>query len=61
MLRVRSVSNTGIYCSSDKVGTVYNKLFLNSYCSSMHSYRFLCTLIVVYVFLDAANLTEVFP
>jgi hypothetical protein len=25
ILRVRTVSNTGIYCSSDKVGTVYNK------------------------------------
>jgi len=23
-LRVRTVSNTGIYCSSDRVGTVYN-------------------------------------
>ena len=25
ILRVRAVSNTGIYCSSDTVGTVYNK------------------------------------
>ena len=25
VLRVRTVSNTGIYCSSDRVGTVYNK------------------------------------
>ena len=25
ILRLRSVSNTGIYCSSDRVGTVYNK------------------------------------
>jgi len=25
ILRVRTVSNTGIYCSSDRVGTVYNK------------------------------------
>jgi len=24
LLRVRTVSNTGIYCSSDRVGTVYN-------------------------------------
>ena len=32
-----------------------------SYCSSMYSYRCLCILIVVYVFLDAATLTEVFP
>jgi len=30
-----------------------------SYCSSMYSYRCLCILIVVYVFLDAATLTEV--
>jgi hypothetical protein len=32
-----------------------------SHCSSMYSYRCLCILIVVYVFLDAATLTEVFP
>ena len=32
-----------------------------SYCSSMYSYCCLCKLIVVYVFLDAATLTEVFP
>jgi hypothetical protein len=25
ILRVRTVSNTSIYCSSDRVGTVYNK------------------------------------
>ena len=31
-----------------------------SYCSSMYSYCCLCILIVVYVFLDAATLTEVF-
>jgi hypothetical protein len=27
----------------------------------MYSYRYLCILIIVYVFLDAATLTEVFP
>ena len=32
-----------------------------SYCSSMYSYCCLCIVIVVYVFLDAATLTEVFP
>ena len=32
-----------------------------SYCSSMYSCRCLCILIVVYVFLDASTLTEVFP
>ena len=32
-----------------------------SYCSSKYSYRCLCILIVVYVFLDAAALTEVYP
>ena len=32
-----------------------------SYCSSMYSYCCLCILIVVYVFLDAATLTEGFP
>ena len=30
-------------------------------CSSMYSYCCLCILILVYVFLDAATLTEVFP
>ena len=38
------------YCSS-----------MYSYFSSMYSYCCLCILIVVYVFLDAAKLTEVFP
>ena len=32
-----------------------------SYCSSIYSYCCLCILIVIYVFLDAATLTEVFP
>ena len=32
-----------------------------SYCSSMYSYCCLCILFVVYVFLDTATLTEVFP
>ena len=32
-----------------------------SYCSSMYSYHCLSILMVVYVFLDAATLTEVFP
>jgi len=32
-----------------------------SYCLSMYSYCCLCILIVVYVFLDAATLTEVSP
>ena len=32
-----------------------------SYCSSMYSYCCLCILIVVYVFLEAATLTEGFP
>ena len=31
------------------------------YCSSMYSYCCLCILFVVYVFLDTATLTEVFP
>ena len=34
-------------------------LSMYSYCLSMYSY--LCILTVVYVFLDAATLTEVFP
>ena len=40
---------------------VFLLLFMYSYCSSMYSYCCLCILIVVYVFLDAATLTEVFP
>jgi hypothetical protein len=38
------------YCSS-----------MYSYCSSIYSYLCLCILIVVYVFLDATTLIEVFP
>jgi hypothetical protein len=40
---------------------VFLLLSIYSYCSSMYSYCRLCILIVVYVFLDAATLTEVFP
>ena len=36
ILRVRTVSNTGIYCSSDRVGTVYNKPSKIPPSSSMH-------------------------
>jgi len=36
ILRVRTVSNTGIYCSSDRVGTVYNKRSKIPPPSSMH-------------------------
>ena len=40
---------------------VFLTLSMYSYCSSMYSYCCLCILIVVYVFLDAATLTEVVP
>ena len=40
---------------------VFLLLSMYSYCSSMYSYCCLCIHIVVYVFLDAATLTEVFP
>jgi hypothetical protein len=42
---------------------VYVFLFLSmySYCSSKYSYCCLCILTVLYVFLDATTLTEVFP
>ena len=40
---------------------VFLTLSVCSYCSSMYSYRCLCILIVVHVFLDAATQTEVFP
>ena len=36
ILRVRNVSNTGIYCSSDRVGTVYNKCSKIPPSTSMH-------------------------
>ena len=36
MLRVRPVSNTGIYCSSDRVGTFYNKSSKIPPSTSMH-------------------------
>jgi hypothetical protein len=40
---------------------VFLSLSMYSYCSSMYSYRCLCIFIVVYVFLEAATLNEVFP
>jgi len=36
ILRVRIVSNIGIYCSSDRVGTVYNKCSKIPPSTSMH-------------------------
>jgi hypothetical protein len=39
---------------------VFLLLSMYSYCSSMYSYCCLCVLIVFYVFLYAATLTEVF-
>jgi len=36
ILRIRTVSNTGIYCSSYKVGTVYNKCSKIPPSTSMH-------------------------
>ena len=36
ILRVRTVSNTGVYCSSDRVGTVYNKCSKIPPSTSMH-------------------------
>jgi len=36
IMRVRTVSNTGIYCSSDRVGTVYNKCSKIPPWTSMH-------------------------
>jgi len=35
-LPVRTVSNAGIYCSSDRVGTVYNKCSKIPPSTSMH-------------------------
>ena len=40
---------------------VFLLLSMYCYCSSMYCYCCLCVLTVVYVFLDAATLTEVFP
>ena len=36
ILRVRTLSNTDIYCSSDRVGTVYNKCSKIPPSTSMH-------------------------
>ena len=36
ILRVCTVSNTGIYCSSDRVGIVYNKCSKIQPSTSMH-------------------------
>ena len=36
ILRVRTVSNTVIHCSSDRVGTVYNKCSKIPPSTSMH-------------------------
>jgi len=36
ILRVRTVSNTGIYCSSGRVGTVYNKFSKIQPSTAMH-------------------------
>jgi len=36
ILHVRTVSNTGICCSSDRVGTVYNKCLKFPLSTSMH-------------------------
>jgi len=36
ILRVSTISNTGIYCSSDRVGTVYNKCSKIPSSTSMH-------------------------
>ena len=36
ILRVRTVSNTGIYCSSDRVGTFYKKCSKIPPSTSMH-------------------------
>ena len=37
ILRVLTVSNTGIYCSSDRVGTAYNKFSKIQPSTAMHS------------------------
>jgi len=36
ILRVRTVSNTGIYCSTDRLSTVYNKYSKTPPSTSMH-------------------------
>jgi len=36
ILRLHTVTNTGIYCSSDRVGTVYNKCSKMPLSASMH-------------------------
>ena len=54
ILRVRTFSNTGIYCSSDRVGTVYNKCSKIPPSTSMHfvtrerTWR-ICVCVCVYI------------
>jgi hypothetical protein len=49
-----------VHCYASLVVYVFF-VSMYSYCLSMYSYRCLCMLIVIYVFLDAAILTEAFP
>ena len=51
ILRVRTVSNTGIYCTSDRVGTVYNrcsKIPLCNSCEDMACCSSECVLMFLY-------------
>ena len=50
ILRVRAVSNTDIYCSSDRVGTVYNKCSKIPQSTSMHFPTRVKTHISFYIF-----------
>jgi len=64
-LKIWSYKGTFFFFAQKLIRTelFWELLFVHvfSYCSSMYSYRCLRILIVVYVFLDAATLTEVFP
>jgi hypothetical protein len=61
--RIDVGSNIHSYCYANVESNYVCARFRRNthYCSSMYSYCCLCILIVVYVFLDAATLTEIFP
>ena len=61
---MRSSSGSSLFTSLSMLlilKIIKMSMSMYSYFSSMYSYCCLCVLIVVYVFLDAATLTEVFP
>ena len=62
MFPVHIRPSNGLYCSSSLMAYIHIQMSKRVFCSCpLLSYCCLCILIVVYVFLDAATLAEVFP